>query len=438
MTGYGADALAGLTLGSNLLALPTSLEEGYQQTLRNRALLSNPDMVKALGLPPELLSGAFPTAMPFGAEALHQGLQTPVVGSLLRGIGGIGQIMQTVLGNRDAAPRPPVQELAQLAQIRRQNESEARDVERLGLEKQRIGLEQRRVNVAEENKNSLVQYRQTRADKIEEPRTPFTQWKKDNPTGTFADWSKAQASAAGQRAAATGAVKEEYAALPAPAQKTLADIDTLDGLVGDMRTMLQDPTVQANMGVFSGRLAQQLYNAGIATEGEDPYLALRAQVEVLGTQPYMRGTRNFQYVRQIQQHLPKPGDQPALVADKLDRLSILMEKMRHAIKATSVMTRGGIRRELGVPGPGAATSDQQPNLQGSSPETPGGITTQSGPEATQSTPPSSPTTTSKVPVTSQAIRKMADGFLADVKAGRMTEDQAVEAMRNVLTDPSFK
>lgn len=143
---YGSDALLGLTLGSNILALPNTIEQQGVQAQHDRDVLTA--LGPQLGLTPEAIAALTPQP----AIQHFPGMNVPVLGSVLRGVGGVGQLLQTVLGNNAPAPRPPLAELAQLAQIRKAGEAEDRD-------KQRLGMEQQRLNIEQKNSDSLISRR---------------------------------------------------------------------------------------------------------------------------------------------------------------------------------------------------------------------------------------------------------------------------------------
>lgn len=195
---------------------------------------------------------------------------------------------------------------------------------------------------------------------------PFDLWLREHPDGSFEQYTKDAAAGAASKSEAIAKVKEEYAKLPVAAQNTLATIDTMGDVTTEVRRLLQDPEVRGNRGLFEGRLRQALYTAGIAASpNEDAYLALSNFAQIMGVQPFMRGTRNYQFIQQIQQHLPKAGDQPELIEDKLNRMSFYLDHLHDNIIAAAKGRISELQPRLGPRGgptgtPGASAEGGAP------------------------------------------------------------------------------
>jgi hypothetical protein len=67
-----------------------------------------------------------------------------------------------------------------------------------------------------------------------------------------------------------------------------------------------------------------------------------AMLQILGAQPYLRSVRRFEFVKQIQQHLPDPEkDTPQLMLEKLNQLQKNLPGLEKALyESEGVATEG--------------------------------------------------------------------------------------------------
>lgn len=189
-------AVAGII--ANLLALPQSIPQEYQQAQQQRQQLTQ--MAPGLGLKPEDVNNLapLPTMQQF------PGTQVPVLGSVLRGIGTTGQMLQRVLGTAPA-PRPPMQQLMDYAKLRYTGAE---------TEKATAEAEKARRTTADTGKQPWIyqgmtseEARKTKEKQSEGPNTPFKLWEKDHPGGTFEEWNKTQTEGAVEKATALQRIK---------------------------------------------------------------------------------------------------------------------------------------------------------------------------------------------------------------------------------------
>jgi len=137
----------------------------------------------------------------------------------------------------------------------------------------------------------------------------------------------------GMKAGATAEAKEKYAHLPPAAQKTLGQVDSVRGVINEVRKVFDDPEVKANRGLVAGRIANVLYLQGVSTSpDEDAYVSWTNFLNILGAQPFAQNTRNMQWIAQIQQHLPKPQDDDRMVERKLGIIDHYLDLMEDGIK----------------------------------------------------------------------------------------------------------
>jgi hypothetical protein len=182
--------------------------------------------------------------------------------------------------------------------------------------------------------------------------TPFKLWQQEHPKGTFDDFAKAQASAAGQKTAATVAERP----LSAPVEQELEQLNTIDGLIQQANEALKNPEVQKSVGSLSGRLGMLEYKAGLRSDpaGID-FVTLRELIRVLsiGRLARQAGARNFHVWNELNIHPPQPGDNMATLTTKLKTLQkVVRDTAQNAAKA-SMTPRG--KAETLVPGANAPT-----------------------------------------------------------------------------------
>lgn len=108
MPGYSNELLH-LALGANLLALPKTMETAAQQQQLNRMLITR--LAPTLGLSEADVAQLTPEVAQF------PGMKVPILGTVLRGVGSAGQLLQGVLGAAPSAPRPDLGALTRIAQM---------------------------------------------------------------------------------------------------------------------------------------------------------------------------------------------------------------------------------------------------------------------------------------------------------------------------------
>ena len=98
----GEDLIA--RVAANLLAAPATAEDEFRQATMTRALLG-----QVFG--PEQAAQMVPQPSRF------PGMDVPVLGSVLRGVGGVGQVLQSATGQAPSAPRIPLGTYLNLAKF---------------------------------------------------------------------------------------------------------------------------------------------------------------------------------------------------------------------------------------------------------------------------------------------------------------------------------
>lgn len=354
-------------LFANVLALPRTIQMQQQQAEQERTLLS-----QYPGLTPQQVNAYSPNP-PLGRPGSLSGkiLNNPIANT----IGSLGQVLQAFVGTLPAAPRPPLTALAQLGAAKRRHELGERIRADIAAKKSpqdmagdifeldpKAGVSLINKSMGGTGGNNFVgiAIQEAAGQGLQRGTPEFSSYVTKRvgemrqtagmnaPHGTFFERDPAgyerqkrlDEDVRIDEAERKAKVRDQYKTLPTAAQVTLSSIDTVDGLANDMEKMLAEPEVQANIGVFSGRLAQRLYQLGWAQEGEDPYVALRAQLQIIGASPYIRSTRNFQYIQQIQEHLPKPGDQLPLIQDKIHRIRRLNTLVHDSTLKYATATKG--------------------------------------------------------------------------------------------------
>jgi len=131
MTGYGGGGgiggAEGLSLLANLLSLPRSLEVGQQESELERSLLSQPDTMKALGLDPATIASLTPTpGLDIFNPAKHRTAtgDPSTYGKILSTVGGVGNVLSTLLGQPVGPPRIGLTDVARLAAIKKEGQKE--------------------------------------------------------------------------------------------------------------------------------------------------------------------------------------------------------------------------------------------------------------------------------------------------------------------------
>lgn len=95
------------------------------------------------------------------------------------------------------------------------------------------------------------------------------------------------------------------------------------------------------------------YKMGLAQPSDvSNRIQLESLMQVLGSVPYLRGTRNYQFIQQIQQHLADPTATDAANLERLKQLQRILPEMEQAIY--DVENKGVVPHEHGANYTGAA------------------------------------------------------------------------------------
>jgi hypothetical protein len=176
--------------------------------------------------------------------------------------------------------------------------------------------------------------------------------------------------------------KRQAQGLPAQAQKDVSSIDESIAAAREITQLANDREVQSWMGPMRGRAAQKLYETGGSALGVNlppkvsRYLQKVAFLQAQAVGPLLHGSRNPQVWKQIQQHLPKPGDTVDLTRDKLSGLTELYTQNRDILLTDADLTRGSATTETPTTGGGppstlSGTPSTQPT--GATGVTPNGV-----------------------------------------------------------------
>lgn len=164
--------------------------------------------------------------------------------------------------------------------------------------------------------------------------------------------------------------------LDVEAKKALVDIYRTQGMIADVKpdlqsvvndmkgggTLMDSAKIRANWQIYKSlgldpsnvnpnsivSYARQMLGVDI-----DPRLArifpTIAMLQIIGSKPYMGGIRNFNYIQQIQQHIPDPEkDSPDNMLNKLNNLEHNLPGLETAIYAGNGINQGG-RQGAGQP-----------------------------------------------------------------------------------------
>jgi hypothetical protein len=151
---------------------------------------------------------------------------------------------------------------------------------------------------------------------------------------------------------ARAGVKEQYRRPSAATEKTLNDIGAAQTVVTRMREALADPVlgpeIVASRGVLSGRAIDLARRYGFSQgQAKDLWGTLLAQAEIIAVQPYIRGVRRYEFIKDARQHIPQPGEELPLTLTKLDE----MEKLFGSYRSLALFYDrpvGLIKRDLGA------------------------------------------------------------------------------------------
>lgn len=395
----------------NILALPKTWEDARQQQIMNNQLAG------LIGQEPG--APAIPQPEPMGH---FPGTQTPYLGGFLRGMGTVGQMIGAAAGQAPPAPRVDPQLLSMLLatqnrganlEIRKEgaaekkHEFEVRQGENEEARKFREDMAKqaeadRRANTAFQHdiatqtlglRKEIEEDRKARD--AGQPKTQFELWMQDpekaaayqafqarggklftpsmsqnlfaagiDPqTATHKDVAEVSANAFMQKLnekQETLMMQAHYKPLQAATMKEVDIIDESLPVAKDIEDLGQKPNVQRFMGpVMGGLVAQPLYSHGVQVDPEvSRYIQRTAYLRALAVGALLHGSRHIAIWKQIQAHIPDPGDRPDLQAEKVKGLAEIYSRNRDIILKDARLLQGGEGPAPAAPAPtgGAATT----------------------------------------------------------------------------------
>lgn len=432
--GDGND-IAVLHMLGNLLALPNTINQQADEATKMRAILASG--TQGPGGPPLLTPEQLDQFAPQAGR--FPGSSVPVLGSVLKGVGNVGQVLQTITS---ASPAPRGGDsmkgindfltMQREAGLNRGRTSLAGGI-RENAPRRELGARAVEAGATSEG----LRYADDGTGGV---RLPFQLWQRDNPGGTYSDWL-----ADSQRATGTGGPKnefglymtdrpaweqlqrdrarsikintdarleskEQFAKLPAMERNVYAQADQMKTVVTQVLAALDDPNVANDRGVVEGRLRQALYLGGFSTSpDEDAYITLSNFGKILGAQPFATRSRAWEYIKQIQQHLFQPGDTAELLRSKSAVIGTYLDKLQDSL-LNAEQTVPQLREQRRIEETG---KKPQPDATGNTPVT----TLKGGPAANQAV------------VQGQSVRELAAQLLPLVKAGTMTKEEAQQQIQ---------
>jgi hypothetical protein len=122
--------------------------------------------------------------------------------------------------------------------------------------------------------------------------------------------------------------------------KTINSMRGLSHMVGDLKSML-DPTQNQVTNRASQTVRLALYNmgispdiAGLGDERSQARIQLADLIKVMGAAPFMSGSRNYQYMKDIYRHLTNPAASDAFLYNQLNELEKRWPQIHQAIIQT--------------------------------------------------------------------------------------------------------
>lgn len=131
--------------------------------------------------------------------------------------------------------------------------------------------------------------------------------------------------------------------LTTQAKQALETIQTGMGMIDRLEEAVK-PLAEGNPLAAKGRVEIEWakYMAGFQVDPPYDYIIpTAALLRTMLTTPYLRGLRNFNYVQQIQQHLPSPTDTPQLILEKIAQLRQNIPLLVKAINEVEGAPSGG-------------------------------------------------------------------------------------------------
>lgn len=123
-------------------------------------------------------------------------------------------------------------------------------------------------------------------------------------------------------------------------QRSITSLREAAPLVGELEQILQKPSTTGN--AITNRLAYGLYHMGISPDaisrfvpGIDENTQKRLQVagllRVIASTPYSTGSRNFQFIKQAQEHLTNPGASDDFLRSQVAEIKQLFPRLQQEI-----------------------------------------------------------------------------------------------------------
>jgi hypothetical protein len=147
-------------------------------------------------------------------------------------------------------------------------------------------------------------------------------------------------------------------------KSTLENLNTVAPMVAELKQTLGNvqPSLLGDIAsAANSRFQGTLYKNGITptTEQSKKLMALASQLKIIAAQPYVKNSRSYQWIQQVQQHIPDPyKDSEALMSKKLQNLSKTLGYINNSIQATPAASNPN--RLPPPPGGGQADQFAQP------------------------------------------------------------------------------
>lgn len=124
-----------------------------------------------------------------------------------------------------------------------------------------------------------------------------------------------------QIAAAAKKMALEQTPLSGREEDDFVNADRVGKFAQEALKLLNDPRVAANRGVVEGRLRNLAWQLGFASSpAEDLYQSVSNISGLMGSKVYSGGIRNMKWIDRVLEHTLRPGDELALVKDKVNVL----------------------------------------------------------------------------------------------------------------------
>lgn len=163
-------------------------------------------------------------------------------------------------------------------------------------------------------------------------------------------------------------VPPNYKPLGAEAEKSLRGIRSVAPLLGRLEQLI-DPTRAEVPNALTSRAAWGLYHLGMSPENipgvgpeEQQRMQIASLISIAGASPYMQGTRAYQYLKEVQQHLTNPVATDAFLAKQINELKQRWPSMYQEI--LNAHYNPGAPLDFGGDQSGADMSDPNRGMEG--------------------------------------------------------------------------